>query len=128
MLRAAMALFSTLQIGARIKESFERSLRQAAVIAVAAVLLVAAAVFGLIAAYHALVSICQFDAAEAAAIMASVLLFVGLIVIAIALSMGRDLPRAAQSHGTASGAVGLSSRTLEEAGDFRGYLDIEAKQ
>ena len=37
MLRAAMALFSTLQIGARIKESFERSLRQAAVIAVAVV-------------------------------------------------------------------------------------------
>ena len=35
MLRAAMALFSTLQIGARIKESVERSLRQAAVIAVA---------------------------------------------------------------------------------------------
>ena len=35
MLRAALALLSTLQIGARIKESFERSLRQAAVIAVA---------------------------------------------------------------------------------------------
>ena len=97
MLRAAMALLSTLQIGARIKESFERSLRQAAVIAVAAVLLVAAAVFGLIAAYHALVSIYQFDAAEAAAIMAGVLLLVGLIVIAIALSMGRELKRPAQA-------------------------------
>jgi hypothetical protein len=89
MLRAAMALFSTLQIGARIKESFERSLRQAAVIAVAVVFLAAAAVFGLIAAYHALVSLYQFDAAEAAAIMAGVLLLVGLIVLAIASSMGR---------------------------------------
>jgi hypothetical protein len=89
MLRAAMALFSTLQIGARIKESFERSLRQAAVIAVAVVFLTAAAVFGLVAAYHALVSIYQFDAAEAAAIMAGVLLVIGLIVIAIAFSMGR---------------------------------------
>jgi hypothetical protein len=69
MLRASLALLSTLQFGARIKESFERSLRHAAVIAVAAVLLVAAAVFGLIAAYHALVSIYQFDAAEAAGIM-----------------------------------------------------------
>ena len=49
MLRAAMALLSTLQIGARIKESLERSLRQAAVIAVA-VVFCAAAVFGLIAA------------------------------------------------------------------------------
>ncbi|HEX6830686.1 MAG TPA: hypothetical protein VF090_03980 [Methyloceanibacter sp.] len=89
MLRAAMALLSTLQIGARIKESFERSLKQAAVIAVAVVFLAAAAVFGLIAAYHALVSIYQFDAAEAAAIMAGVLLVIGLVVIAIAFSMGR---------------------------------------
>ena len=69
MLRAALALLSTLQIGARIKESLERSLRQAIVIAVAAVLLVAAAVFGLLAAYHALVSLYQFSALEAAAIM-----------------------------------------------------------
>ncbi len=97
MLRAAMALLSTLQIGARIKESFERSLRQAAVIAVAVVFLAAAAVFGLIAAYHALVSIYQFDAAEAAAIMAGVLLVIGLVVIAIALSMGREPKRATPS-------------------------------
>ena len=74
MLRTALALLSTLQIGARIKESLERSLRQAAVVAVAVVLLIAAAVFGLIAAYQALVSIYQFDAVEAAAIMAGVLL------------------------------------------------------
>ena len=102
MLRAAMALLSTLQIGARIKESLERSLRQAAVIAVAVVFLVAAAVFGLIAAYHALVSIYQFDAAEAAAIMAGVLLLVGLIVIAIALSMGHGPKRPAQALSFAS--------------------------
>ena len=62
MLRTALALLSTLQIGARIKELLERSLRQAAVIAVAAVLLIAASIFGLIAAYQALVSIYQFDA------------------------------------------------------------------
>ena len=70
MLRAALALLSTLQVGARIKESFERSLRQAAVIAIAVVLLLAAAMFGLVAAYQALVSIYHFDPAEAAAIMA----------------------------------------------------------
>ena len=95
MLRAAMALLSTLQIGTRIRESFERSLRQAAIIAVAVVLLVSAAVFGLIAAYHALVSIYQFDAVEAAAIMAGVLLLVGLIVLAVASSMGRAPKRPA---------------------------------
>ena len=89
MLRTALALLSTLQIGARIKDSLERSLRQAAVVAVAVVLLIAASVFGLIAAYQALVSIFQFDAVEAAAIMAGVLLLIGLIVLAIVPSMGR---------------------------------------
>ena len=87
MLRAALALLSTLQIGARIKQSVERSLRQAAVVAVAVV-------FGLIAAYQALVSIYQFDAVEAAAIMAGVLLVIGLIVLAIVPSMGRPAKEA----------------------------------
>ena len=72
MLRAALALLSTLQIGARISNLFQRSLRQAVVIAVAAALLIAAAVFGLLAAYHMLVSIYQFSPVEAAAIMAGV--------------------------------------------------------
>ena len=43
MLRSALALLSTLQVGAGIRESFERSLRQGAVIAVATVLILAAA-------------------------------------------------------------------------------------
>jgi hypothetical protein len=45
MLRAALALLSTLQVGAHIKELCKRYLRQAIVIAVAAGLLIAAAVF-----------------------------------------------------------------------------------
>ena len=94
MLRTALALLSTLQIGARIKDSLERSLRQAAIVAVAVVLLIAASVFGLIAAYQALVSIFQFDAVEAAAIMAGVLLLIGLIVLAIVPSMGRPAKEA----------------------------------
>ena len=97
MLRAALALLSTLQIGARIKETFERSLRQAVVIAVAAVLLVAATVFGLLAAYHALISIYQFDAIEAAAIMAGALLLLGLIVLAIVPAIGRQPKQASPS-------------------------------
>jgi predicted Co/Zn/Cd cation transporter (cation efflux family) len=90
MLRAALALLSTLQVGARIRESFERSLRQAIVIAIAAVLLLAAAVFALVAAYHALVSIYHFDPAEAAAIIAAGLLLVGLIVLAMVPLVGRQ--------------------------------------
>jgi hypothetical protein len=83
MLRAALALLSSLQIGIRIKQSFERLFRQAGIIAVAALLLTAAAVFGLIAAYDALVSIYQFSVVEAAAIMAAGLLLADLLVIAI---------------------------------------------
>lgn len=97
MLRAALALLSTLQVGARIRESFERSLRQAVVIAIAVMFLIAAAIFGLLAAYHALVSICQFDAVQAAAIMAAGLLLVGLLVLAIAPLTGRHPKRARPS-------------------------------
>ena len=49
MLRSALALLSSLQIGVRMKQSLERHLRQAVVIAFAAGLLIAAAVFGLLA-------------------------------------------------------------------------------
>jgi hypothetical protein len=94
MLRTALALLSTLQIGARIKDSFERSLRQALVIAVAAVLLIAATVFGLLAAYHALMSLYQFSAMGTAAIMAGGLALVGIIVLAIVPLVGRQPKRA----------------------------------
>jgi len=90
MLRAAMALLSTLQIGARIKDSIERALRQAVVVAIAAVIILAAVTFGLIAAYHALISVYEFSAAEAAAIMAACLLVLGVIVLAIASTVGRE--------------------------------------
>jgi len=71
MLRSALALLSSLQIGLRVKESVERSLRQAAVVAVAAAVLIAAAVFGLVAAYHALILSYGFTPAAAAGIIAA---------------------------------------------------------
>ena len=94
MLRAALALLSTLQVGAHIKELCKRYLRQAVVIAVAAGLLIVAAVFGLLAAYHALVSIYQFSALQAAEIMAACLLLVGLMVLVIVPLIGRQAKRA----------------------------------
>ncbi len=97
MLRAALALLSTLRIGARIKESVERSLRQAAIIAVAAMLILGAAVFGLIAAYHALVSIYAFSPVEAAAIMAGCLLVLGVVLISIVPMVGKEPKREKQS-------------------------------
>ncbi|MGB3021591.1 MAG: hypothetical protein WBB50_05645 [Methyloceanibacter sp.] len=106
MLRAALALLSTLQIGARVKESIERSLRQAAIIAVAATLMLAAAVFGLIAAYHGLVSIYGFSPVEAASIMAACLLVVGIIVLASASLIGREPKREKPPSLLASGEDG----------------------
>ena len=116
MLRAALALLSTLQIGARIKESFESSLRQAVVIAVAAALLIAAAVFGLLAAYHMLVSIYQFSPVEAAAIMAACLLLIGLIVVAILPLVGRQPKRASPTPLVARGdGAGLIDQGVGKA-------------
>ena len=89
MLRAAMALLSSLQIGAQIKESIDRSLKQAAVGILAAFLLIAAIVFGLIAAYHALMSYYDFSPEAAAGIMAGVLLVIGLIALAVIPAIGR---------------------------------------
>jgi hypothetical protein len=116
MIRAALALLSTLQIGARLKESLERSLRQAVVIAVAVVLFIAAAVFGLLAAYQALVSHYQFSATEAAGIMAGGLLLVGLIVLALVPLIGRQPKRAKPGPLAATGeGVSLVDQGLGKA-------------
>jgi hypothetical protein len=113
MLRSAFMLLSSLQMGVRIKRSLERYLRQAVVIAVAAGLLIAAAVFGLLAAFHALVSIYQFSALEAAAIMAACLLLVGLMVLTIAPLIGRQAKRASSAPLVATGeGTGLIDQGL----------------
>jgi hypothetical protein len=82
MLRSALALLSSLQVGLRIKQSIERSLRQAVVIAVAVVVLIAAAAFGLLAAYHALVLSYGFTPTEAAGIIAASLALLGVLILA----------------------------------------------
>jgi len=82
MWRLALTLLSSLQAGAKIKQSFERAMRQAIAIAIAVVILIAAACFGLVAAYHALISSYGFSPAEAAGIMASILLLLGAALLA----------------------------------------------
>ena len=57
MLRSALALLSTLQVGGRVRQSFDRWLRQALIVVVAAAFIVAAAVFVVLAAYRELVTI-----------------------------------------------------------------------
>jgi uncharacterized membrane protein len=115
MLRTVLALLSTVQFGARIKESVDRSLRQAAVAAVAIVFLLAAATFGLIAAYHALVSLYQFTPGEAAAIMAAALFVAGLIVLFIASRVGAARKRPSPSRVTATGdGAGLVDQGVDK--------------
>jgi hypothetical protein len=82
MLRLALSLLSSLQVGARIKDSIEQSLRQAIVIAVAVVALLFALAFALVAAYQALVLNAGFSPVEAAGIVAAILALIGLLILA----------------------------------------------
>jgi hypothetical protein len=116
MLRAALVLLSSLQIGVRIKRSIERSVRQAVLIAIASLLLIAAAGFGLLASYYALVSIYQFSTFQAAAIMAASLVLVGLIVFAIVPLIGKQAKRASPAPLVATGeGTGLMDQGLGKA-------------
>jgi hypothetical protein len=116
MLRLALSLLSSLQIGARLKQSFERSLRLAAVVAVAIVILLAAAGFGLLAAYQALISLYQFNSVEAAGIIAAALALLGVLVLASVELLGRKPRRAPPTAlTTTEGNMGLVDQGLGKA-------------
>jgi hypothetical protein len=116
MLRSALALLSSLQIGLRIRESIERALRQTILVAVAAVLLLAAAFFGLLAAYQLLVLSYGFTPPEAAGIIAAALAALGLIVLAAFLVLGRQRKPAAPSPvATAGEGMGLIDQSVGRA-------------
>lgn len=89
MLRSALALLSSLQIGARIKDTLTRTIRQAVVAAVGVVVLIAAVVFGLVAAYHALILSYGFTPTESAAIVAGALALLGVLILAMLPLFGR---------------------------------------
>ena len=119
MLRSALALLSSFQIGARIKEAVERSLRQAILIALAVAILIASAAFGLIAAYHALISMYQFSPLAAAGLVAVSLLVVGLLILATVPLIGRKrraspapLPSAAEGLGMADEQLGKAMKQV----------------
>ena len=116
MLRSALALLSSLQIGLRIKESVERSLRQAIVIAVAAVVLIAAAVFGLVAAYQALILSYGFTPVEAAGILAAALALLGFLILATLPLFGRKRKATAPSMMASAGeGVGMLDQGVGKA-------------
>jgi hypothetical protein len=115
MLRSALALLSSLQVGLRIKESIERSLRQAAVIAVAAVILIGAAAFGLLAAYQALIAY-GFTPAEAAGIVAASLALLGVLILAtLPLFTRKRKPQMPSMSEAAGEGVGLLDQGVGKA-------------
>ena len=116
MLRSVIALLSSFQIGLRIKESVERSLRQAIVVAVAAIVLIAAASFGLLAAYHALVLSYGFSPPEAAGIVAAALALFGVLILAtLPLFARKRKPKAPSPLAAASEGAGLLDQGVGKA-------------
>jgi hypothetical protein len=115
MLRSALALLSSLQIGLRIKESVERSLRQAIVVAVAVVVLIIAAAFGLLAAYQALIAH-GFTPAEAAGIVAASLALLGVLILAtLPLFARKRKPQEPSMLAAGSEGVGLLDQGVGKA-------------
>jgi hypothetical protein len=116
MLRTALALLSSLQIGVRIKEAVERSLKQAVVIAVAVVVLVAAAAFGLVAGYQALVLSYGFTPPAAAGVIAGALALLGFLILAtLPLFAGKRKPQSPAPMAAASEGLGVIDQGVGKA-------------
>ena len=114
--RSALALLSSLQVGLRIKESIERSLRQAIVIAVAVVVLIAAAAFGLVAAYQVLILSYGFTPVEAAGIVAAALALLGFLILATLPLFARKRKAPAPSMMASAGeGVGMLDQGVGKA-------------
>ena len=127
MFNLALSLISSLQAGARIKQTFERSLRQAVIAALAAVVLIAAAAFGLLAAYHALIAVYGFSQAAAAGVVAGVLALLGLLILLLLRApvhkAQRDVPQTFESAGQ---GLGLIDQGLGKAMQQTGPLTLLA--
>jgi hypothetical protein len=81
MLRIVLAAFSSLQLGTRIKDAIEKSVKKAVIYAIAGVIMLYAIAFGLVAGYQALI-VYGFTTVESAGIVAGALVVLALIVLA----------------------------------------------
>jgi hypothetical protein len=114
MFHTVMSLLSSFKIGVRIKQVVERAIRKTVVIALAVVVLLMAAAFALIVAYHILLSIYGFTEIESAGILAAVLILIGVIALAILPLIGpkpdrRPVLAVARRGGAAAIDSGLRS-------------------
>ncbi|MEM9592373.1 MAG: hypothetical protein AAF967_13730 [Pseudomonadota bacterium] len=88
MLRLALSLVSSLQTGARIKQSVEQSVRRAVIVVAAIVVLLFAIGFGLVAGYQALL-LYDFTPLGAAGLIAGILAAIGVVLLLIGLHKPR---------------------------------------
>ncbi|MEM7400105.1 MAG: hypothetical protein AAF354_14425 [Pseudomonadota bacterium] len=88
MLRLALSLVSSLQTGARIKQSVEQSVRRAVIVVAAIVVLLFAIAFGLVAGYQALL-LYDFTPLGAAGLIAGLLAVTGVVLLLIGLHKPR---------------------------------------
>jgi hypothetical protein len=107
MLNLALSLLSSLQVGTRLKQTVERSLRQAAIMGIAVVVLIAAVVFGLVAAYHGLISVYGFTPAGAAGLLALILAVLGVMIIVV-MRISERQPRTRTQATLGAPAEGLA--------------------
>jgi len=92
MLRLVLAAISSLQLGTRIKDAIEKSVKKAVIYAIAGVVLLYAIAFGLVAGYHALI-VYGFTTVESAGIVAGALVVLALIVLAFIPLVTREKPQ-----------------------------------
>ena len=84
MLRLALSLVSSIQAGARIKQTVEQSVRRAVIVVAAIVVLLFAVGFGLATGYRALL-VYDFTPLAAAGLIAGILAAIGLVLLLIGL-------------------------------------------
>lgn len=124
MLKTAFALLPALQLGTKLKETISSAVRQAIVAAIAIVLLLFAAAFGLVAGYLAMQDH-GFTPIQAAGIIASALLLLGLLTLALLPLYGPRKPKkksfdtgrmAGQAVGAVDSQLGQVMRNVSPIG------------
>jgi hypothetical protein len=123
MLRMVLSLVSSLQIGARIKETVERSVRKAIVATIAVVVFLFAIGFGLVTAYQALI-VYEFSPLEAAGIVTGALVVLGLLILACLPLVGRPKTRAETFVNAPAEGMAMLDQSLGKAMSQVGPLTL----
>lgn len=115
--RGIMALVSSLEVGTRLKAKLDAIKRQSIVAAIAAVLLLMAAAFGLVTAYFALIQYFNLLPLESAGIIAAALAVLGVLLLACLPLFGEKKPKPKPAAMIDAGTEGLmmADRSLQNA-------------